>query len=646
MYRKSKQLKQLIAKNTSMLDIKTFSELGVSCFFKALGHQEIQPQLQNLIQAIESSKKIALYDPENRAQEFFDLTDLSSKNFIKIYVQKLELAEIDNIQLISELEKVDIDNLLILAFDAQRYHSHIKHLLKANWQILTLDKIRLPENMLTNKDHYLDPLNWATNFVWFKEVDGTHTRLVTANYWIKYGGKNIKALMYLLDSNGKKLAQWQENLANKMEVFVIDSKEVKSRFCLNDFMGQLFIHFIGAAGHDVVKYALDIYGDCSKILSATHDANAWPSKYFAGLPAPKNDEKIYLWLQNTHPVQVKSGTISINTMGENNHQYIQQSIPAYGTLAVDISEYFSSTFPTQFEINAGNYFVRPRYEVENLISKRRCIAHVNVERDNLSDDPKIKQITQFIGKGYILSAPILPINKYTTTVLPTPMSRSLTHVPLKVIVYSNEGKELAMHTFGNLARNHKKCLYIDEFVKEISFFKSLGNYGSMQIVYDFTAGDNADGWFHAILKYHNKENGHFAETSFGSHIFNNITTYKGEPQSYKGPPPGLSTNLFLRIGLGELNSFSYLIYPVSNNWHKFSNTTIALHDSDEEIIKQEIAIPANGCYLLDCHKIFGKETIAKLSKPYVLITDRTCRLFGYHLLANNHAFSMDHMFGF
>src|SRR3546814_20187396 len=42
---------------------------------------------------------------------------------------------------------------------------------------------------------------------------------------------------------------------------VIDSAEIRRRFGLGDFAGTLFIHAIGARGHDVVKYAVDTYGD-------------------------------------------------------------------------------------------------------------------------------------------------------------------------------------------------------------------------------------------------------------------------------------------------------------------------------------------------------------------------------------------------
>ena len=41
----------------------------------------------------------------------------------------------------------------------------------------------------------------------------------------------------------------------------IDSRDVRERFGLGEFTGQLFVHAVGRAGHDVVKYALDVFGE-------------------------------------------------------------------------------------------------------------------------------------------------------------------------------------------------------------------------------------------------------------------------------------------------------------------------------------------------------------------------------------------------
>src|SRR5437870_2376079 len=87
------------------------------------------------------------------------------------------------------------------------------------------------------------------------------------------------------------------------------------------------------------------------------------------------------------------------------------------------------------------------------------------------------------------------------------------------------------------------------------------------------------GWLHALFRYEDQETGHAAETSFGAHMFNALVTYKGEPQSYKGPPPGLSTRLFLRVGPPPLDTLCHLIYPASRPWHATSDTALILMSS-------------------------------------------------------------------
>jgi hypothetical protein len=72
-------------------------------------------------------------------------------------------------------------------------------------------------------------------------------------------------------------------------------------------------------------------------------------------------------------------------------------------------------------------------------------------------------------------------------------------------------------------------------------------YGHLELGYDFATGAEADGWIHAIFRYTRRDTGHSAETSFGSHMFNVPATWRSEPNSYLGKPPGLSTRLYLRL---------------------------------------------------------------------------------------------------
>src|ERR1700755_2441031 len=204
--------------------------------------------------------------------------------------------------------------------------------------------------------------------------------------------------------------------------FSIDSRDVRARFGLPAFTGQLFIHAVGVAGHDVVKYAMDTYASANGAsLSCTHDANAWPSDRFAGLPAPRRDEKVVLWLQNSHAVPIPAGTIALDRMGAEQPVTLDRAVGPFATVAMDIADYLPGLqWPAQVEIRAGRHVVRPRYEVTQ--DDRVRIAHVNVERDNLRADPAIQTLPAELGRGYLLPFPILPALRFRTVFQPTPMS--------------------------------------------------------------------------------------------------------------------------------------------------------------------------------------------------------------------------------
>ncbi|MGH7116989.1 MAG: hypothetical protein ACREE9_21155, partial [Stellaceae bacterium] len=158
-----------------------------------------------------------------------------------------------------------------------------------------------------------------------------------------------------------------------------------------------------------------------------------------------------------------------------------------------------------------------------------------------------------------------------------------------------------------------------------------------------------DGWLHAIFRYRERATGHAAETSFGAHIFNTVLTYRDEPQSYGGRPPGLSTRLFLRLGERGYDTMCHLIYPASRPWRPASATEIILYDSSGcEIARTTMAIPCSGSRLWRYHALFDAASRGRAGAgAYAVIRDATCRLFGYHgLLGAGGAFSLDHLFGF
>jgi hypothetical protein len=224
------------------------------------------------------------------------------------------------------------------------------------------------------------------------------------------------------------------------------------------------------------------------------------------------------------------------------------------------------------------------------------------------------------------------------------MSTCQERLPVKLAVYDAEGNLAAEHRFGNLGRSDS----VAQTANEILNGRIHGGYGHMELCYDFAAGDDADGWMHALFRFHDKITGHAAETSFGAHMFNTLITYKGEPQSYKGPPPGLSTRLFLRIGDARCATICHLIYPSSRPWRAKSETHLMLMSSaGEEIARRLVQIDCGGSLLWRFQEMFSEVERQRAGVDcYVVVRDTTCRLFGYHGLISERAFSLDHMFGF
>jgi hypothetical protein len=621
-----------------MLNIQTFdARSGGNVIYKALAHPLAAEAIDRLYAGMRSP--VAIYDNDGIADALLAMYPLPVDNVFVRDVNLVGQARAGRIaQAVTELPGSGARTVLIAAFDAARATARIRPMLPAGATIVALDEARIPATMLSVPSRYLDKLNFATNFVFFRDDDRMATRLVSANYWSNHGARSVRLWIRLFAADGSTLATWEEPLAANGGGFSIDSREVRARFKLPPFTGQLMVHAIGIAGHDVVKYALDTYAsDNGASLSCTHDANAWPSDRFAGLPAPRADETVTLWLQNSHAVPIPASAIALDRMGADRPVPLEQEVGPFATIALDVGRLLPGvTWPDQIEVRSGRHVVRPRYEVTR--SGRTRIAHVNVERDNLDPDPGISTLSPLLGRGYLLPFPILDRTRFRSIVQPTPMATTQTNLPVRVDVFDTEGQRIAQRFLGCLSRAHDLAVEIDDVAS-----------GHAELVYDFREGGMADGWLHALFRYEDRQSGHVAESSFGAHIFNTAMTYRDEPQSYNGPPPGLSTTLFLKLGDVARRSFAVLIYPASADWHPFSTTELRLHNSAGEMIASEtIRIRCSGSVMLWPHEVFGTSAIVSAGlNGYVLVRDPTCRLFGYHgLMDGAGGFSLDHMFGF
>ena len=287
-----------------MLNIQTFdARAGGNVLYKALAHPLAAEAIAALYAGI--AAPLAIYDPDGIAEAL-----------LAMYPRRVDAVFVHDVDLIGQLRggclarpltdlpAMGAATVLIAAFDVARAAARIRAMLPASASVVTLDEAKIPAGLLSVPSRYLDKLNFATNFAFFRDDDHMATRLVSANYWSEHGAANVRLWLRLFGSDGTVLATWEESLPDHGG-FVIDSRAIRSRFQLAPFTGQLLLHAVGVAGHDVVKYALDTFStDNGGSLSCTHDANAWPSDRFAGLPAPGPGEKVTLWLQNSHAVPI------------------------------------------------------------------------------------------------------------------------------------------------------------------------------------------------------------------------------------------------------------------------------------------------------------------------------------------------------
>ena len=184
-----------------MLDIQTFdARAGGNVLYKALAHPAAAEALARLADRLRSAGALAVYDPDGVCNALFALHP-AMPPAAEVYVHDVQQvgqprAGVPARPLV-DLPQSRSATLLIAAFDAGRVQARIAHMLPPGMAMLTLDEARLPAAMLTNPRRYLDRVNFATNYAFFRDLGdqhrgdqhggdqhggGLHTRLVTANY--------------------------------------------------------------------------------------------------------------------------------------------------------------------------------------------------------------------------------------------------------------------------------------------------------------------------------------------------------------------------------------------------------------------------------------------------------------------------------
>ena len=651
---------------------------GGAVVFKALGHPQAVPRARRLLRALGQVKSLAIYDPDGLLEDFASYYDITALPLCGVYVQKLEDAGKKRpykTRPLTQLANSGASAVLTLRFDNLPDSTFFDNVFPPQARRYDLSSIKIDTALLSDVKNYLNPLNFATNFVLWRDIAATprqrsfHTRVTSTNYWAGRGAQKTFLWCQLRDEKGKLCQQWTLNLPPKAQSsFTLDSRVLRRRYKLGDFTGSLFIHACGIAGHDVIKYALDTYGDDGRALSCNHDANPWPADYYAGMPAPDKGEKLSLFVQNVHPIPIPKGAIGFNIMGHKTRVAYDKPVPPFATRAIDIGKLLpAARFPQQIEIFAGRYFVRPRYQVTSPRQQKR-LAHANVERTDLAPDLKLPKLGKSLGKGYIMPLSIPPVGDFSCVFLPTPMARQQKELPLRIDLIDKDGTRRASKYLGRVPRKTAMAIDMDDWLGQsrggTATKKDLlpDGYGHVEFVYDFRNGGDGDGWLHALARYEQRVSGHRAETIFGAHIYNTPVVYKSEPQSYTNKPPGLTTRLFLRLScpaLGTTDTLCHLLYPSSLPWHAHSSTWLSLHHAQGHVMaRKKISIPCGGSRFIRLSQLFTSQQLAKAhgsdstatattTTAYVTVQDATCRLFGFHgVIHDKVSFSYDHMFGF
>lgn len=631
--------------------LRTFdNQTGRNVFYRAAIHPMTAPLTERLVAKVAKAGSVSVYDPSGYFADLAAMYDLSGWTVDGVYVQRMEEVGAKRAghttRPLTALADAKSDMLFVAEFDGEARLARLGPYRPAVAATEGFDSLRLDGGWLTHPGQYLDPLNFVSDFLFFRDAEGFHTTVSTINYWHTHGAPDTRLWCRLFGADGAVLADWEQKLPHGACGISLDSAEVRARFGLGEFTGSLFVHIIGSAAHDTLKYAVDIYDDTGATTTATHDSNPWAADFYAGLPAPAPGQTVKLWVQNCYPTAIPAGATLLRPMGGGTFTPTGPEIPPYGTAAIDVGAAFPDVaWPTQFEIQGDKYFCRPRYEID-LGDSHRSVAHVNVERSDLKPAADLPEVTRLLGKGFILPGPLLPVAEWTTTLLPTPMATWQDDIALVLRAYDSEGALAIEAPLGKRSRADQVAVELDALLADAPTL--AGGYGHLEVGYDFSQADKGDGWQHAIFRFARRDTGRQAETSFGSHLFNVPAVWRNEPNSYLGKPPGLTTRLYLRLPNRPGQAMCHLSYPTSGRWRARSETDIILHRADgQEIARQRIEIPCSGSRLVDPEALFGDTLKDAKGGGYVIIRDATCRLFGYHLfLSSGGGFALDHMFGF
>src|SRR5262249_33767624 len=156
------------------LHIETFDNArGGNTLYKALTHPAAARFARSPLDQAPDHGPAAIFDPGRAVEAFHAMFEMSATGIARAYVQ--QVARLDNpvlgrpAQPVTELARCRARAVFVAAFDAERMLAQIRAFLPDGAKVFSLDAMRIPADRLTNRRSYLDPLNFATNFAFFRD---------------------------------------------------------------------------------------------------------------------------------------------------------------------------------------------------------------------------------------------------------------------------------------------------------------------------------------------------------------------------------------------------------------------------------------------------------------------------------------------
>ena len=369
-------------------------------------------------------------------------------------------------------------------------------------------------------------------------------------------------------------------------------------------------------------------GGARRRLSCTHDANAWPADRYAGLPAPGPGERVILWLQNSHPTRDPGRRDRAQPDGRGARRRAAR----------------------------GDRPVRqPRRRCRRTAAGSRLAAADRAARRQACRAPALRdhrrrpaahRPCQCRARRSAARSPSCPGSPTRSARVICCRRRSCRAANGRAYCCRRRWRcrrpNCRSPRWSTMPRGTRSraCRSAACRATTRPHCRSTWSPGGSATATAMSSWStislrvaSGDGWLHALFRYRHRASGHAAETSFGAHVFNTILTYRDEPQSYSGRPPGLSTRLFLRLGDGRLRhavppDLSGVAAVAIRPARPRSSCTTARGSRSPAPL---LAIPCSGSRLFRYHALFDEAArAAPGAGAYAVIRDPTCRLFGYH----------------